>query len=88
MYMNDSMHMYKNLHDINLTVCFLPIYIVNECEMNNGGCEQECVDLPRLFRCNCGPGFNLAANERSCDGKHVCFCYATHLCVLITTFSV
>lgn len=44
---------------------------VNECEMNNGGCEQVCIDLPRLFSCDCEPGYSLAVNGRDCEGKEI-----------------
>ena len=42
---------------------------VNECEVDNGGCEQLCVDLPKSFFCDCRPGYTLASNGRNCSGK-------------------
>lgn len=45
------------------------IPIVNECEVDNGGCEQVCEDLPKLFSCHCEPGYTLAPNGRDCEGK-------------------
>lgn len=28
----------------------------NECEKNNGGCSQRCIDTPIGFYCDCRPG--------------------------------
>ena len=44
---------------------------MNECLIDNGGCEQVCVDLPISFECLCESGFNLAADERLCDGEQI-----------------
>lgn len=43
---------------------------VNECLINNGGCSQECIDLPHTFRCACKPGYKLI-NNSTCDGQYL-----------------
>ena len=45
--------------------------IVNECESDNGGCDQICTDTLRSFSCNCSDGYLLDEDDRSCIGKHL-----------------
>ena len=44
---------------------------VNECEDNNGGCSQVCVDTPASFECRCNDGFTLQSDGRSCTGIYM-----------------
>jgi len=44
--------------------CFLN---VNECETDNGGCEQLCVDTTDAFFCDCKVGFKLSGNTSCVD---------------------
>lgn len=52
----------------------------NECEFDNGGCDQICENLPGSFRCNCHPGysyewyipFHFWTAHRKCLRKSVC----------------
>ncbi|KAI6653224.1 EGF-like domain-containing protein [Oopsacas minuta] len=39
---------------------------VNECADSNGGCQQKCVNTGGSYYCECGAGYNLAVDERSC----------------------
>ena len=45
--------------------CFLN---VAECEENNGGCDQLCVETSDSFFCACKPGFKLVDNS-TCVGR-------------------
>ena len=39
----------------------------NECENQNGGCNQICTDLKNGFRCSCRPGYKLNPhNNKTC----------------------
>ncbi|XP_057313955.1 uncharacterized protein LOC130655241 isoform X2 [Hydractinia symbiolongicarpus] len=40
---------------------------VNECENNNGGCAQQCVNIEGSFYCQCNPGFVLEVSQRKCQ---------------------
>ena len=41
---------------------------INECNENNGGCNQRCVDTPSSFYCDCNHGYKLVDNT-TCKGK-------------------
>ncbi|KAJ7372817.1 hypothetical protein OS493_016737 [Desmophyllum pertusum] len=46
---------------------------VDECQSNSSNnCEQICVNLPASFFCDCGDGFQLTADGRSCDDINEC----------------
>ncbi|XP_026879276.2 oncoprotein-induced transcript 3 protein isoform X2 [Electrophorus electricus] len=40
---------------------------VNECETNNGGCADVCVNTKGSRQCDCGPGRALATDGRTCN---------------------
>ena len=40
---------------------------VNECAVNNGGCQQMCHDSTPGYTCSCYSGYNLAANGLNCS---------------------
>ena len=44
--------------------------VVNECDVNNGGCERSCHDTSNGFFCRCQYGYVLdPSNRRSCIGE-------------------
>lgn len=42
---------------------------IDECELQNGGCEHFCRNTIGSFECNCRKGFKLLTDERSCQGR-------------------
>lgn len=40
---------------------------IDECEEDNGNCEQECINTPGSFQCRCGSGFQLREDGRTCQ---------------------
>ena len=42
---------------------------VNECAVNNGGCQQMCNDSTPGYSCNCYSGYMPAANGLNCTSK-------------------
>ena len=40
---------------------------INECDEDNGGCQQICVDTPSSWRCECSTGYQLVTNN-TCAG--------------------
>ena len=45
---------------------------VDECLVENGGCEGECLNKPGSYLCSCPLGFRLASNGRKCIDKNEC----------------
>ena len=48
------------------SVLFLDI---DECKVNNGGCQQRCVNTVGSYQCLCQAGFVLDEDARKCIGK-------------------
>ena len=42
---------------------------MNECDINNGGCEGVCSNSDGSYECGCESGYRLRENGRTCDGK-------------------
>jgi len=40
----------------------------NECNRNNGGCSQLCVDTYDSYYCTCRHGYELAPTTYNCPG--------------------
>lgn len=36
---------------------------INECEKNNGACEQICVNSPGSYKCQCNDGYDLFTKD-------------------------
>nr|XP_006818543.1 PREDICTED: fibrillin-3-like [Saccoglossus kowalevskii] len=41
-------------------------YRVDECDVDNGGCEHICEDTPSSYECHCYPGYYLDDDDHSC----------------------
>jgi hypothetical protein len=64
----------------NMYIC---MYVdIDECEANNGGCEQRCTNGDGSFQCSCEVGYTLATNNLGCNGK-TGFCRVTNCPVLV-----
>ncbi|KAJ7408814.1 hypothetical protein BTVI_58430 [Pitangus sulphuratus] len=44
----------------------------NECEQNNGGCSEFCVNLKNSYRCECGVGRTLGSDGKTCEVPVLC----------------
>jgi hypothetical protein len=44
----------------------------NECLKYNGGCEQECQNSYGSYKCCCGAGYTLSANNHNCEDINEC----------------
>lgn len=41
----------------------------NECSVNNGGCQQVCVNTVGSYECQCHSAYKLHWNRKDCVGK-------------------
>ena len=39
---------------------------INECNIENGGCTQNCINTPGSFACECTPEYQLGVDGKSC----------------------
>jgi len=39
---------------------------IDECSVNNGGCDQLCVNTVGSYHCSCQPQYRLHYNQRDC----------------------
>ena len=42
---------------------------MDECDTDNGGCNQTCTNTQGSFECSCDVGYVLAVDDLNCDGK-------------------
>lgn len=61
-----------NLRDDAVNNCFKVGFCsdINECERNNGNCEQICINSQGSYRCACETGFDLLVEDGQ-GGVHV-----------------
>lgn len=53
---------------------FISEILVNECEVNNGGCIRgACIDLPVGYNCSCTKGFALLQDGLTCNGMQTLY---------------
>ena len=43
----------------------------NECELNNGGCSQNCNNTLGSYMCSCEEGYSLNFDRFNCSGKQI-----------------
>ena len=63
---------------VNLIINYADI---EECDINNGGCEQNCTNTIGSFVCSCSVGYNLTENGINCTGMYLKSIFI--VCVLI-----
>ena len=41
---------------------------INECMLDNGGCDHSCVNKDGSFKCTCKNGYQLQNDKLTCEG--------------------
>lgn len=54
------------------TIMICPCEDIDECSLNNGGCDDVCTNTPGLFSCSCSTGYMLLMDGRSCADVDEC----------------
>ncbi len=58
-------------HEINLfDIIMFPLSDVNQCLVNNGGCDHTCTNELPGFSCSCRTGYTLDTDNRGCSGMY------------------
>ena len=55
-----------NKHNVDTKLGSCPLIDINECRVDNGGCQHSCKNQVGLFRCLCKRKFYLAPDLKSC----------------------
>ena len=53
----------------SFTQCYTIVIDVNECDTNNGGCEQNCNNNVGSYSCTCDIGYQLGNDYHECPGE-------------------
>ena len=70
--------------EIMLHVMWLLILDVNECDDDNGGCDQLCNNTLGSFSCGCAEGYLLNGDSINCDGELITRLQScVHFCVSV-----
>ena len=77
-----------------LLLYFMPLDDL-ECDIDNGGCNQICINTIGSFHCNCAEGYLLNDNGFSCDGEkafsvvvYIILAYLSLLQILMNVYPV
>lgn len=54
---------------------------IDECEKNNGGCSQHCVNHVPGYECQCDFGWFMSEDMKTCFGKHLPFTLHAHFSI-------
>ena len=50
-------------------IILLNVSYTDECQTDNGGCGQLCMDTARSYMCSCEDGYSLDSDGKGCSGK-------------------
>ena len=50
-------------------ILLLFILDINECAVDNGGCDEVCINTNGSYSCQCDSGLKLLSNKKSCGCK-------------------
>ena len=56
----------NNLVVIVIIECFTLISDIDECAVDNGGCDETCINTNGSYSCHCDNGLKLLSDKKSC----------------------
>lgn len=60
------------IDDTSVCGCSVNFSDIDECETDNGGCEQHCKNVPGAVECSCERGLQIdTSNGKTCVGKFI-----------------
>ena len=66
---------------------------INECQKNNGGCSDQCVNTEGSYECVCPSGYKVQADQKTCEGmvadinkKYLTYCMLGNFVSFAVTF--
>lgn len=62
-----SKHFVKKKKILSRQILYRQRADIDECDEDNGSCEQECFNTPGSFQCRCASGFLLREDGRTCQ---------------------
>ena len=57
-----------SLYDFAIIIMCFCFTDIDECQLNNGGCMQNCMNTNGSFMCSCNDGYILDTDAKSCLG--------------------
>ena len=75
--------------DCHCEMCWLSCADINECAVNNGGCQRTCVNTLGGFYCDCGYGYvkDAKTNGTKCQRKASFAASSCHMQVVWEVYS-
>lgn len=64
----------KIIHEIKGFDTYLDTLLsdINECQLNNGGCQHVCTNNPGSYSCSCPQGYRISSDRKSCEDINEC----------------
>ena len=66
---------------MGLNMCHFLSQDIDECTIENGGCEMFCTNSEGSYECSCQSGYALMPDLRSCIGLPLCLSVCPSVCL-------
>ena len=78
---------WSNINYLSLNACLYGYLSAlappTPCDMDNGGCQQECSFMDDVLSCTCFDNYVPVGDGSVCRGKYICVCRETHAFLLL-----
>ena len=77
----------KVAYAIVTAACCIALHIadIDECQTDNGGCAQNCVNTDGSYKCSCYNGFEMTSDGYTCVGEYPSSCLLLYRCYVPDT---